>query len=200
MACPRFLPHAPSDEALVASFLGGDDRAFAELVRRHERAVTGLVRRYAPDPDDARDLVQRAFVKAFTAAARPRFLPGHGARKQFQGWLFRIAINLGRNHARDRRRWRRAPAEEAELVAVAPRGTAELERAEQAASVRAAVKGLPRRQREVFALRIDAGLPFKEVAASLGISENDAKVNFHHATRRLRALVTAGDAASGGES
>jgi RNA polymerase sigma-70 factor (ECF subfamily) len=48
---------------------------------------------------------------------------------------------------------------------------------------------LPRRQREVLTLRVDAELPFAEIAETLSITENAARVNFHHATQRLRALV-----------
>ncbi len=182
-----------SDTELVRAFIRGDETAFAELVRRHERVVLGLLRRYAPDPDDARDLAQRAFLKAFAAVRRPRWLAGRAARAPFRAWLYRVAVNLGRNHARDRRRWRRAPPEEAERLPVAPRGTAGLERAEQVAALRAAVLELPRRQREVLTLRVDGELAFKEVGLALGISENDAKVNFHHAARRLRALVALRD-------
>ena len=48
---------------------------------------------------------------------------------------------------------------------------------------------LPTRQREVFTLRIDAGLPFAEVAATLGITEGNAKAHFHHAVKRLKEEV-----------
>jgi RNA polymerase sigma-70 factor (ECF subfamily) len=64
------------------------------------------VRRYARDPDEARDLAQRAFLRAFQAARRARWLGGGPA--PFRAWLFRIAVNLGRNHVRDAVRWRRA--------------------------------------------------------------------------------------------
>ena len=64
-----------------------------------------------------------------------------------------------------------------------------LERAERELRVRRAVLHLPHRQREVLTLRIDAELPFAEIAAALGVTENAAKVSFHHAVRRLRALV-----------
>ena len=55
--------------------------------------------------------------------------------------------------------------------------------------MREAVLQLPRRQREVLTLRIDAGLPFAEVARTLGIDEGNARVHFHHAARRLAELV-----------
>ncbi len=179
---------APADDALVRGFLAGDDEAFGELVRRHERAVLAVVRRYARSADDARDLAQRAFLRAFQAARRSRWL-GHAGAVPFRAWLLRIAVNLGRNHLRDALRWRRAPAVAAERLPVAPVGTAALERAERERALREAVVALPRRQREVLTLRIDAELSFREIGEVLGITELNARVHFHHAARRLRDVV-----------
>jgi RNA polymerase sigma-70 factor (ECF subfamily) len=179
------------DEELLRAFLGGEDRAFGALVKRHQRLVLAVVGRYAASPDDALDLAQRAFLKAFEAARRSTWL-GAPDLLRFRAWLLRIAVNLGKNHARDARRWLRAAPEEAESVPVSATGTAGLERAERERAVRAAVLDLPRRQRQVFALRIDAELSFREVAAALGITENNAKVHFHHAAKRLRAAIAEG--------
>jgi RNA polymerase sigma-70 factor (ECF subfamily) len=113
-----------------------------------------------------------------------------GADFPFQAWLLRIAINLGKNHARQARKWRQAP-----LSVVESTGNGEvsplesLERAERERMARQAVLELPRRQREVVVLRVDAGLPFAEVAATLGITENNAKVHFHHAAKRLKEII-----------
>jgi RNA polymerase sigma-70 factor, ECF subfamily len=181
---------ATRDDALLAAFLVGDDEAFGALVRRHERLVLSLVRRWARTPEDARDLAQRTFLRAFEAARRALGREVRGGIP-FRRWLVRIAVNLGKNHLRDETRFTRtslellAPGEEPSVQPAEP----DLERAERAARVRRAVLRLPRRQREVLTLRVDAELPFAEVAAALGISENAARVSFHHATRRLRALV-----------
>jgi RNA polymerase sigma-70 factor (ECF subfamily) len=83
-----------------------------------------------------------------------------------------------------------APVEEGERGGE-PDAPELLSRAEDARRMRAAVVELPRRQREVLTLRIDGDLPFAEVAKVLGITENNAKVHFHHAVRRLRELVLA---------
>jgi RNA polymerase sigma-70 factor (ECF subfamily) len=55
------------------------------------------------------------------------------------------------------------------------------------------VLALPRRQREVLSLRVDGGLPFRDIAETLGITENNAKVQFHHAVKRLKAQVVGGE-------
>jgi RNA polymerase sigma-70 factor (ECF subfamily) len=183
----------PRDDQLVRAFLVGDDEAFEALWRRHQETVHAVVRRFARDPEDARDLVQRAFLRALTAARRAA-----GSRDaapiDFRAWLLRIAVNLAKNHLRDRRRWRREPLEAVrEAADTGPGADEALLRRERERLVRAAVVALPRRQREVLALRVDAGLAFAEVAQVLGITENNAKVHFHHATRRLRELVREGE-------
>lgn len=217
-------PARREEDALVAAFLVGDDEAFGELVRRNEPLVLSLVRRYARTPDDARDLAQRTFLRAFEAARRalrrgPLAVRGREA-VPFRRWLVRVALNLAKNHARDEaRRGTPVSLEAAGDLAASPGPSAAsgaaglppgagtlataaggpspgappdvLARAEQAAAVRRAVLLLPRRQREVLTLRIDAELPFAEIALALGITENAAKVSFHHATRRLRALLAA---------
>jgi RNA polymerase sigma-70 factor, ECF subfamily len=181
---------AAPDEALLLEFLGGDSRAFGELVSRHQRLVQALVRRYASRPEDVADLAQAAFLRAFAAARRSLGKAGASQPGLFRAWLVRIAVNVGKNHARDVGRWR---FEEAEVLADAPTGipdaATQLEYSQRRQRVRDAMQGLSPRQREVVTLRVDAGLPFKEVARALGITENNAKVHFHHAVRRLKAAM-----------
>jgi len=176
------------DEAAVAAFLVGDDEAFGELVRRHQGLVIAIVRRYARTAEDARDLAQRTFLRAFEAARRT--LRRGGGAVPFKSWLVRIAVNLAKNHLRDESRFARAPLEAIEAEhASAPDGPERLERAERQRRVRQEVLRLPRRQREVLTLRVDAELPFADIALALGITENAAKVSFHHAVTRLRAGI-----------
>jgi RNA polymerase sigma-70 factor (ECF subfamily) len=179
-------PRAPSDEALVRAHLDGDRAAFGALVQRHQRVVLALVRRYARTPEESADLVQQAFLRAFAAAGRvfPRMrLSEEGA---FRAWLLRVAVNVGKNHARDGRRWRLEPVEPLLSLLVSISVTDRLEAEQRRRLVRAALDALTRRQREVFGLRVDGEMPFAEVARVLGITENNAKVHFHHAVRRLR--------------
>ena len=180
-------PRTPSDEALARAHLDGDPAAFGALVQRHQRLVLALVRRYARSPDESADLVQQAFLRAFAAAGRvfPRMRLGEDGA--FRAWLLRVAVNIGKNHARDSRRWRLEPVESMDLPAEESTGVTDRLEAEQRRQlVRGALDALTRRQREVFALRVDAELPFAEVARVLDITENNAKVHFHHAVRRLR--------------
>jgi RNA polymerase sigma-70 factor (ECF subfamily) len=189
-------PARREEDALVAAFLVGDDDAFGELVRLHESLVLAIVRRYATTPEDARDLAQRTFLRAFEAARRSLRHGPRAATVPFRRWLVRVAVNLAKNHRRDALRLVRAPLEEAEAAgatASAPIAPDALLQRERERRVREAVVRLPRRQREVLTLRIDAELPFAEIAATLGITENAAKVSFHYATRALRAALAPED-------
>ena len=187
-------PIRREEEALVAAFLLGDDEAFGELVRRNQSLVASIVRRYAATPADVHDLAQRTFLRAFEAA-RHSLKRGPRVAVPFRRWLVRVAVNLGKNHRRDALRVLRAPVEDAEAQG-AGTGADQAEallRRERVRTMREAVLRLPRRQREVLTLRIDAELPFAEIAEALGITENAAKVSFHHATRALRAALAGED-------
>lgn len=183
---------ALSDEALCGAFLAGDATAFGQLFERHRGLIFSLMRRYTTTAEDAADLTQQAFLRALEASRRvfARFTPATPA--PFRSWLVRVALNLAKNHARQGLRWRPVLVEALadELAADPGEGAdASLERTQQAQRVRQAVLALSRRQREVLTLRVDGGLPFKDIAGTLGITENNAKVQFHHAVKRLKADV-----------
>jgi RNA polymerase sigma-70 factor (ECF subfamily) len=171
------------DAALLDAFRAGDVRAFETLVRRYQRPVLSIARRFTRDQDDAEDLAQRAFINASQRA-------GGWRGGSFKAWLFRIVVNLCKNHVRDMARFERSEqGDEPETQAVAPEADARLEAAQRQRALREAVAKLPRRQREVLLLRIDGDLPFAEIAQTLGITEVNAKVNFHHAVQKLKTLV-----------
>lgn len=172
------------DGQLVARHLGGDARAFDELVRRYQRPIYRLALRYVRSEADAKDVTQRTFVKALRALARFR------ADASFRTWLYRIAINAALNHLRDRRREERRQVAEAEVPPTAP---ADLDSGRRSAALRAAVAALPPRQRMVLELRVYDDLTFREVAALCGVSENAAKVSFHHAVAKLRERMSGGE-------
>lgn len=91
-------PAAPSDESLVAATLLGDPGAFAALIGRWQRPLINTMRRMVFDAEDAEDLVQETFLRAYAALAS--FDP----RYRFSPWLFRIATNLAINHRHRRGR------------------------------------------------------------------------------------------------
>jgi RNA polymerase sigma-70 factor (ECF subfamily) len=176
-------PVERSDPELLQQFREGDRAAFEVLVRRYQRPVLSIARRFCDDIDEAEEIAQRAFVNAAVRASGWR-------GGSFKSWLFRIAVNLAKNHRRDVARFDRSEAaQEREAEPTQANAQLRLEEAEQRAALRAAVARLPARQREVLLLRIDGDLPFAEVASTLQITEVNAKVTFHHAVQKLRAWL-----------
>ncbi len=176
-------PPPDDDETLIARFRGGERRAFDELVARHEKAIFRMALRSLRDQADAEDVTQRAFVQAF------RRLDGFRGDSSFRTWLYRIAFNLVVTHARDAGRARRAMQS-----LDAPPPAAPVERDESSRRLRAAVAQLPLKQRLVVELRIYDELPFREVAQIADCSEDAAKMNFHHALKKLRVLLQENEA------
>lgn len=180
------------DEVLVKRAQSGDRVALDRLVRRHQRGLFALCLRYVRDADEAADLVQRSFVRAMGKLADLR------DASVFRSWLLRIGAHLALNHIRDHARF---VADDGELESGlgddgAPSPSAALDRleaAEQASALRAAVNGLPTKQRMTLELRIYEDLPFRDIGEALGISEGAAKVNFHYAVRKLRGTLSPAD-------
>ncbi len=170
----------PGDWDLITLHLAGDPRAFSTLVRRYERPVYRLALRYAHDADEAEDLAQRTFLRVLDHAARLR------PDQPFRAFVFRVAANLCKNHLRDRAKL--VFGVPLEVAAPSSPGAERLEEKEKRSRLRSALARLPLRQRQVVSLRIDAELPFAQIAESLRITENNAKVTFHHAMRKLQVL------------
>jgi len=181
------------DLPLVERFRGGERAAFDELVRRHQRALWRLAHRYVKNEADAADVVQQAFVRAY------RGLAGFRGAATVRTWLYRIAINLSLNHVRDHAREEPAAPDAIDLRAAptGPTGAARIIAGEDQARLRRAIEALPPKQRMVLELRVFDELPFKEVADLADCTENAAKVNFHHAVKRLRELLAGGREVTG---
>jgi RNA polymerase sigma-70 factor (ECF subfamily) len=190
---------SPTDEAdLLGRLQQGDRAAFAQCVAEHQQVVWRMVWRYVRNDADASDLTQAAFVRAWQSA--PQFRGDASIRS----WLVRIACNLALNHLRDRGRWRGGEVEPDTLAAGDPDAVPAFEllaERESQAQLRAAVAGLPAKQRLVVELRVQEELSFREVADAAECSEDAAKANFHHAMKRLRSLLggrSAGKERAGG--
>jgi RNA polymerase sigma factor (sigma-70 family) len=170
----------------VARAQRGEQEALGLLVRRHQRALFLLCLRYVGDADEAADLVQRSFERAMTKLSDLR------DAAVFRAWILRIGAHLSLNHLRDHARFVSDEGEPHDGLGDAdrqatPAAVEQLEAAELATALRAAVRTLPTKQRMTLELRIYEDLPFREIAEALSISEGAAKVNFHYAVRKLRA-------------
>jgi RNA polymerase sigma-70 factor (ECF subfamily) len=186
----RVTELADPDRELVERFRRGQVAAFDDLVRRHQKGVWRLVRRYIKSDADAADVTQQAFVRAL------RGLDGFRGAASVRSWLYRIAIHCSLSWLRDHRREQPAEIDEAALVEspVAPTRIAE---GQDGVRLRAAIALLPRKQKLVLELRVFDDLSFKEVAELADCSENTAKVNFHYAVKRLRDILGGGHAPEG---
>ena len=170
------------DAELVRRYLDGDATAFRELVDRHRDSVYGTCFKLLRNPDEADEVTQLTFVRAF------RKLEGFRGQSAFRTWLYRIAVNACRNRVRDEGRRRAEPLEDHAPSAV-DRGRSALDEvlaSEVQDRVRAAVEDLPEKQRWVLELRLYRDLPYREISKILGCREGTAKVNYHYAIRNLR--------------
>jgi RNA polymerase sigma-70 factor (ECF subfamily) len=187
-----------TDEELLAAFQAGDAQAFERLLRRHRAPLFTFLLRMVGDRARAEDLTQEAFLRVVRAAARWE------ARARFQTWLYTVARNLCVDQSR-RDRFRRADSLDAQsplgdgdgppLVESIASDGALPDRAADSALVRPALErallSLPAEQREVFLLREQAGLPFKEIAELIGCNENTVKSRMRYALEGLRRHLTA---------
>jgi RNA polymerase sigma-70 factor (ECF subfamily) len=168
---------------LVTQARKGDRGAFEELVKATSNATYTLAYRLVGDEEDARDVVQEAYLRAYRGLKRFR------GDAQFTTWLYRITANcaatqLGR---RSRNRHEELP-EDAPLVDNGRRGDPEdhADQGELREQLQEALVDLPPRLRAVIVLRDIYDLPHEAIAAELGISESAAKVRLHRARRKLR--------------
>jgi RNA polymerase sigma-70 factor, ECF subfamily len=172
----------PADHELASAYQAGDERAAAELVRRHGPALGRYLYSSGAAPDEIDDLVQEALFRAF------RKLAGWRGEASFRSWLFAIAGNVLRDEFR-RRKGRQVLSLEDRDLPDHSDPEADLAAAEIEEGLRRGIAALPRLQREVFLMRTQQGSGYTEIAAALGTTPGAARVHYHHAVKRLKELV-----------
>jgi RNA polymerase sigma-70 factor (ECF subfamily) len=174
---------ACDDRALVAEFVTGRREAFDQIVQRHQRAIYGLCLRFAHRHEDAADLAQDVFVRAFKG------LPRFKGDASLGTWLYRIAVNVCLNRAGSRT-LPTAPLDGAvDVDADAPDALNSLLQRERSEAVRRAIEQLPPKQRAALTLRVYQECSHQEIANVLGTSVGAAKANFFHALGNLRRIL-----------
>ncbi|HUL73027.1 MAG TPA: RNA polymerase sigma factor [Vicinamibacterales bacterium] len=171
------------DRALVAAFLAGRREAFDVIVERHRRVVYQLCYRFVGNHEDAADLAQDVFVRAFKG------LGSFKGNSSFTTWMYRIGVNTCLNRVAVKR-----PVTES--IDAAPRiddravdPLHAVMRDERAAVVRRAIEKLPPKQRATLVLRVYQELSHEEIARVLGSSVGAVKANFFHALGNLKRLL-----------
>jgi RNA polymerase sigma-70 factor (ECF subfamily) len=177
-----------SDEELVAAVRAGEPAAFDQLMLRWDRRIRGAAYRVLGSDDEARDVAQEAFLRAF------RHLHSFKEEARFSSWLYQIALNLCRDRLR-RRRGREfvsldvvteaAPA----ALRAEPSALERVEAQDLSRVIAAAVDTLSEEQREVVVLKEYQGLTFPEIAEVLGVPVSTVKTRLYRALSQLRVKL-----------
>ena len=177
----------PSDEELVARSMGGDLDSFNQLVLRWERPIYALAYRVIGREEDARDVAQETFLRAFRA------LSGFKGQAKFSSWLYRITLNLCRDWIRKERRTPVSQAPEGidiiELAGEAtPNETIEqrVGRSQLSRAVSRAMASLPDEQRTAIILKEYHGLTFQEIADMLDCPLSTVKTRLYQGLSVVR--------------
>jgi len=171
------------DRTLVAAFRGGEREAFDVIVVRHRRGVYQICYRFVNNHEDASDLAQDVFVRAFKGLANFK------GDASLATWLYRVAVNACLNRVGSKKP-QSAPLEAAADVdtrTLSPLD--EVLRGERADRVRRAIDQLPAKQRATLMLRIYQDCSHQEIAAAMGSTVGAVKANFFHALGNLRRLL-----------
>ena len=167
----------PEDNDLIRQFQYGDEKSFDKLVEKHLNNVFGFFLKVTRDSMTAEDLAQDVFMKLY------KNLKNFRHESSFSTYLFRINANTA-NSWITRNKWKNI----LHLDQAPDRG--EIDSSTESEWARKelwdGISRLPKKQRTVVMLRISDSLSYKEIAKVTGISEGSAKVNFHHAIKRLK--------------
>ena len=181
-----------TDEDLVAAYISGEEGAFSKLVERHLKTVYSFVIRFVGDPQEAEDIAQETFLKAWKSLKQYKV-----ESSKFKTWILRIARNTAIDYLRKRKH---IPFSEFEtedgqnILAETVPDTAELPdslfaKLEDTATLNDAVAKLSPEAREVLLLHYTNGLTFLEIGEILGQPQNTVKSRHHRALLTLRTIL-----------
>jgi RNA polymerase sigma-70 factor (ECF subfamily) len=171
-----------SDFELLDRFKEGDGGALEEIVSKYQKPIYFFILRTIWNEADAADLSQKTFVNVF------RNIHSFDRRSNFKTWLYRIAINVCKNHFRDDPRRREVNIEG--MVFVDEMNPLEhIISEEEKVCLSLALNELPEKQRRTVILKVYQGLKYREIAEITGCSEGTAKANFHFGVKKLREVL-----------
>lgn len=171
------------DAELVAAFVAGRADAFDVIVERHRRQVYQVCYRFVGNHEDASDLAQDVFVRAFKGLRRFK------GESSLATWLYRVAVNtsLNRNAVKRPELQPIHTIDHVDGRAIDPLGR--LVAGERALTIRKAIQQLPPKQRATIILRVYQELSHEQIAQVLGSTVGAAKANLFHALGNLKRLV-----------
>jgi RNA polymerase sigma-70 factor (ECF subfamily) len=181
-------PEELGDESLVVQAQKGDRKAFEELVERYKQKAYRIAFDFTRDREEAKDLSQEAFLRAFTHLDR------FDKRSTFYTWLYRILVNLCLDHRRRGQRvaWQTFEekdgkmAEEKQIANPTSSPERQTMSGEISRKIGAALKLPPSKQRTAFLLKNHEGLSIREIAKVMQTAEGTVKTHIHRAVTALR--------------
>lgn len=180
------------EKALIQQILDGDQEAFAQLVTAYEKQVYNLCLRMSGNPEDARDLAQEAFLKAW------RGLRFYKSEASFSTWLYRLTANVCIDFLRQKKRrptvsltvdGENEDSQELEVPDTAPTPEERALHRETAESVRRAMEQLDEEFRLVLTLRVTEGLSYDEIGRILNLNAGTVKSRLARARSKLQKIL-----------
>ena len=176
-----------SEKKIIEKVLGGDANAFEELVLKYEKTVYNLALRMVGDRDDAFDMTQEAFIKAYGSLSSFR------GDSKFSVWIYRIATNVCLDFLRSKSRKQQVSLtvsdddEDAQLDIPDPSSDPEQQLMQKISmqSVEEGLKTLPDKQRQILVMRELGGMSYAEIGAALSLEEGTVKSRIFRARKRL---------------
>ena len=176
------------ERSLVEACLDGRSGAFDLIVERHRRSVYLLCYRFVSNHEDASDLSQEVFLRAY------RGLRSFRGQSSLATWLYRIGVNVCLNRVSAKKLQSESIDDRQFVDERAESAPERLLKHERSARVRAAIAQLPRKQRATLVLRMYHEMSHQEIADVLGSSVGAVKANFFHALGNLKKLLADEDA------
>lgn len=176
-----------SEKKIIEKVLGGDANAFEELVLKYEKTVYNLALRMVGDRDDASDMTQEAFIKAYGSLSSFR------GDSKFSVWIYRITTNVCLDFLRSKSRKQQVSLtvsdddEDAQLDIPDPKADPEQQLIKKISmqSVEEGLKTLPDKQRQILVMRELGGMSYAEIGAVLSLEEGTVKSRIFRARKRL---------------
>lgn len=177
-----------SEKKIIEKVLGGDANAFEELVLKYEKTVYNLALRMVGDRDDASDMTQEAFIKAYGSLSSFR------GDSKFSVWIYRITTNVCLDFLRSKSRKQQVSLtvsddddEDAQLDIPDPKADPEQQLMQKMSmqSVEEGLKTLPDKQRQILVMRELGGMSYAEIGKALSLEEGTVKSRIFRARKRL---------------
>lgn len=175
-----------SDLELIEKFQRGEEQAFNHLVLKYQKKIYNLVYRMIRNNEDALDLAQEVFVKAYYN------LKNFKRESAFYTWLYRIALNLSFNHARQKKvRSFVSLFELGDTLPAKNNPVQDLEQNQINQAIDRAILTLPKKQKSVFVLRYYDQMPYRQMSEVLGKTEGSLKASYFQALKKLQKQLKA---------